>query len=84
MEKQIHASLAALQRPNLASLFGPSTAARNSPQNGFQFFGSPNTIEQPQQYETAKVRPNNPALSQPANLQRQNQQTYQGVNQMAK
>jgi hypothetical protein len=83
MEKQIYESLAALQRPNLASMFGPSTPTMNSPQNGVQYFGSSNTIGQPQKYEAVKVRPNNPAPNPPANLQRQqNQQTYQGVNQM--
>ncbi len=82
MEKKIYESLAALQRPNLASMFGPSAPRINSPQNGVQYFGSSNTIEQPKQYEAVKVSPNNPAPSPPANLQRQNQQTYQAVNQM--
>ena len=85
MEKQIYASLAAVQRPALfTSLFVPSTATRNSPQNGVEYFGSSNIIGQQQQYDTVKVRQINHAPTQPVNLQRQNIPTYQVVNSLPK
>lgn len=68
MANQIAASFAALQRPDLASLFGSSTMTRNSPQNGVQYFGNLNILPQPQRYDNLGGRINT-ASSQAMNYQ---------------